>query len=459
MTLVNRLPFRLGAVVFSLGQLAALLLHLLGALCWFFGYALVGSLAFYLGQLVLCLSTLYRLDRGICFQDIRLLFVLVYTLYGLTLPIVTLLVPNNIQGIPPDNPGLIAALTLYAAGLLGFNIALWMQFVRWKDVGIKAKSLGKSVWLGLCLLILVIGITYIYALAHGTVLQFEINRNNMGSVYSQAWVVLMFVVNGMLMYFFFYFWRLRRLSQWIFLLCAGAFVFLMISLGNRRDVLPLILFVLAVNATRLRTRFNWRYGLILAVLFLGFLYVGFARYSDRKASGTVDSAPIWNRIFENNEFVVPIQTLMYYTTTDQWNLHWGESYLRVPFYFIPREIWAGKPVSLSIEFLLNWVGTTSFQGFAYTPVTEAFVNFGWLGPLIMMVIFGLTMNWLVKNVQRYPVIYFVTFAYMVDFNRGEFAVIVYQLIIVYCSYLLAKTCVQIMPARKIPRITEDGLRR
>ncbi|MEO5590697.1 MAG: hypothetical protein ABIS03_14000, partial [Gemmatimonadaceae bacterium] len=92
--------------------------------------------------------------------------------------------------------------------------------------------------------------------------------------------------------------------------------------------------------------------------------------------------------------------------------------------------------SLSLQFMRDAFGTTGLMGFAYTPVTEAFINFSWVGPFIVFSILSLLMVKLVRNVNVHPGLYFIAFALVVDFNRGDFGGAFYQLTVVGGAYAI-----------------------
>ena len=110
--------------------------------------------------------------------------------------------------------------------------------------------------------------------------------------------------------------------------------------------------------------------------------------------------------------------------------------MSAPLQFIPRAIWTDKPESLSLQFMRDAFGSTNLIGFAYTPVTEAFLNFSWVGPFIVFAIFSLLLVKLVRNADAHPGLYFILFALVVDFHRGEFAGIVYAICFIGGAYLL-----------------------
>ena len=74
------------------------------------------------------------------------------------------------------------------------------------------------------------------------------------------------------------------------------------------------------------------------------------------------------------------------------------------------------------------------MGFAYTPVTEAFLNFWYVGPFIVFTVLSLLLVKLVKNSYAHPGLYFVAFALVVDFNRGDWGGTFYALMVVGGAY-------------------------
>ena len=138
-----------------------------------------------------------------------------------------------------------------------------------------------------------------------------------------------------------------------------------------------------------------------------------------------------------SEFVSPIQTLMHYIDVSR-PLRWGWTYIAAPSLFIPRAFWPDKPESLSLQFMRDKFGSIFLMGFAYTPVTEAFINFGWLGPFVMFSLLSIIMVKLVRNADLYPGLYFFAFAYVLDFNRGDFGGTLYSLIFVAGGYAVIR---------------------
>ncbi|MEO5579573.1 MAG: hypothetical protein ABIR58_02875, partial [Gemmatimonadaceae bacterium] len=78
--------------------------------------------------------------------------------------------------------------------------------------------------------------------------------------------------------------------------------------------------------------------------------------------------------------------------------------------------------------------SVGLMGFAYTPVTEAYLNFDWAGPFLVFAILSIGMMKLVRSAEHHPGLYFIAFAYTLDFNRGDFGGTFYSLTVVAVAY-------------------------
>ena len=101
---------------------------------------------------------------------------------------------------------------------------------------------------------------------------------------------------------------------------------------------------------------------------------------------------------------------------------------------IPRAIYPGKPDSLANEFLERKYGRNKTIGFAYNPVTESFVNFGYVGSFLVFFLLGRFLVFL-SNYKN-QVFNFLIFITLIDFCRGEMGTYLYQLLFVSIFLLL-----------------------
>ncbi|MDQ3244249.1 MAG: hypothetical protein M3Q09_11010 [Gemmatimonadota bacterium] len=419
----------------------ALCLHLAAVVQALLGKPAAGATSFLLGQCVVGFALLRLIDRAWVFQDIRFFFLLFYSLYGATLPLIFSLQGAAMTGLAP-------AAFLYGTGLVGFNLVQWWHKEPWRGVSEHAFDEVRPTSWNAVLLAGAFASVFGYAALMDVRFAFTIDRTQTALIGGQLWIVMMFVVNGMAMFMFAAWRRLAQGSRIVVMVSTIAFVMFHVSLGNRRDFLPMFIFLAALIATRRQ-----------AVIRLGTLLLGFVAFALLTLLGIVrqvimDPRLLANRptdlLLGNNEFITPVQTLMHYSTDNFPPLEWGWTYLTAPWLFIPRVFWRSKPESLSIKFLLDAFGSTQTIGFAYTPVTEAFINFSWVGPFIVLSILSVGSIWLIRNVNAHPGFYFIVFAMMLDFNRGEFSGSFYAVVCVSAGYVMMLVVSRLTWARVSP---------
>ena len=404
-------------------------LHLAAIVYLPFGERLEAATCFLAGQFLAAIGLLRLINGRWVFQDIRMFFALFLVLYGATLPATVVL------GVGGESGGMANAAFAYGTAFLGFNIVQWWYRVPWRDVSHGSMARIQPTFANAVVLLIAFSLIGAYAIAGGAELGFAFDRRKGGaSLGTQLWVVSMFVMNGFVMYMMLGWPALTRRGRWIMVAAVGVFVLFLLSIGTRRDFLPMFIFLAGVMATRRRT-----------VIRAGTVAIGFLAFTAMTAIGIVrqiaDNPAILARfsplemLVTQSEFVSPIQTLMHYTIVDR-PLRWGLTYISAPSLFLPRAFWPDKPESLSLQFMRDAFASVGLMGFAYTPVTEAFLNFGWPGPFFIFAILSIVLMKLVRNAERFPGIYFIAFAYTLDFNRGDFGGIFYSLMVVGVAYKL-----------------------
>jgi len=405
---------------------ASLCAHLAAIVQALFGEPTTGATFFLLGQVALSLSLLRLIDGDWVFQDIRVLFVVFMFLYGGTLPLINL-VGNS------HNDSITGAAFLYGTALFAFNLVQWWYKQPWHDVPPAVFDRVKPSSMNLAILLATFAFILAYAYARGLRLSLRIDRTQLQFLGTQLWIVSQFAMNGVAMFMFAGWSNLSPRRRRIVVGTVTAFVLIQLSFGNRRDFLPLMVFIACIVATRRH-----------AVIRAGTVVVGFLAFSFMLLIGLVRqliqfpwlvAQSSFKLLLASNEFVSPIQTLMHYVVVDR-PLRWGWTYLSAPLLFIPRAYWPDKPESLSIQFLRDAFGYTALQGYAYTPVTEAFLNFGWVGPFIVFATLSWVMVKLVRNADAHPGLYFISFALVVDFNRGDFGGMFYTFVAIGATYYM-----------------------
>jgi oligosaccharide repeat unit polymerase len=405
----------------------ALAAHLAAAVNAIFGEGLAGATLFVTGQFALSLALL-RLYNGVwVLQDIRMPIVLFLFLYGATLPAISILKGEELAG-------LTGAAFLFGTAFAGFNLVQWWHKQPWRNVteeafeGTRASFASTILFLGSF-----VGLVA-YAWSMGTREFLTLDRSQMRWLYTQAWIVANMLINGFVMYLFAGWRQLSPAAKRITVVTIIMFVVLQLGLGNRHAFLPMFVFLAGVVASRRRQVIGVRTILIAVFAFLLLMAVGVVRQV-RRAPWLAYSSQTLIGIAQHNEFTMPIQTVMYYLTTDK-PLKYGASYLAAPEAFIPRSLWPEKPVSLSLEFSRDQFGDIIATGYAYTPVTEAYVNFSYVGPFIILALVSLATVALVKHARDKPMLYFLCFALVIDFNRGESLSVLYPIAVTLFSFWL-----------------------
>ncbi|KAB2903191.1 MAG: O-antigen polysaccharide polymerase Wzy [Anaerolineae bacterium] len=82
-------------------------------------------------------------------------------------------------------------------------------------------------------------------------------------------------------------------------------------------------------------------------------------------------------------------------------LRFGETYLDSFYLLIPRFLWAERPLDLSVIFAQEMIPRWQpGQGFGYSLLAEAYLNFSWLGVLLQYFLIGLFWGYLWKGIRR-----------------------------------------------------------
>jgi oligosaccharide repeat unit polymerase len=388
-------------------------LHVAALVEGLFGRRVDSAAFFVTGQFLISLTLLRLYDGRWAIQDIRLFFALFLFLYGAALPLIVLF------GVAQPVAGIAGAGYMYGTAFVAFNLVQWWYKEPFRDIPREvfervAPSPLNIIVLGFAFLAVIM-----YAFSRGVSIGLRIDRGQTQFLGTQLWVVMIFVVNGLTMFMFAGWSALSRLEKFLLVAMLGLFIVFQLAMGNRRDFLAMFIFLTAVVMTKRKSVVRLTTVIAGFVAFAAFMAIGIIRQVFEDAALLVRYNPL-EIILTQNEFVTPIYTLMHYVNNVR-PLRWGVTSLTAPTQFIPRAFWPDKPESLSLQFMRDAFGSTGLIGFAYTPVTEAFLNFSWVGPFIVFAILSILMVKLVRNAERHSGLYFILFALVVDFQRGEFS--------------------------------------
>ena len=371
-------------------------------------------------------------------QDIRVIFIVTYSLYSLFCPLISLLGFDVFLSTMP------LTTFCFGLGLAGFNLGNILFPVKWVNISFVKNSVNYSLLLLLLLAELILLTVYLIAYqvpVFSTLGQFD--RLEFFETINQVWVVLTMAISLTACLIIYYFDEWNK-KQFIFgILLIVYYIALQLSLGNRRDFLPIILFSTSYFLTKYHSKLNAKIIIIGIVFFVGSFWLVQQRNNDLEYSrvGAIQES------FVNNEFVYPMQTLAY-IIDDKWDLRYGYTYFVLPFQIVvPRYIYPNKPEDLGKEFVNKTFGEGS-QGYAYTPVTEAYLNFGILGPLFVFVLFSLAFSQLIRkfNFSSISFVYFLLYSFVFDFCRGTFATVIYQVLVSLLFYFIIDKLIQKAPS-------------
>lgn len=250
--------------------------------------------------------------------------------------------------------------------------------------------------------------------------------------FSQLWVVSGYLISGIFLYFIYVYKFLKKRDIIVLFLMYLFYASESLAIGNRREIIIILIGVFWVWVTKKQTRFKF-------ITFLSFLFgiFIFLVLSNFRSSNLDEGLGIFVATsLMSNEFVYPFFTLS--LTVQNWidnnfNPLLGLSLFAYPvLIFIPRVIFPMKPNSLAMDFVITNFG--GGMGYAFTPVTEAFVNFGPIGPFILFLFLGiLVAKLMIIKDQRFI---FLFFTMIPDFCRGEISSLIYQFVIVSTFLIL-----------------------
>jgi oligosaccharide repeat unit polymerase len=339
---------------------------------------------------------------------------------------------------------------MYATGMFGYNFVQWWYRQPWHDVPKTVFDRYRPSFANAVVVFLGFVGVVLFALKRGVSFGFRIDRWQATLLTTQGWVVLMFIMNGFVMYMMMGWRTMTRQARVLLVLTIVAFIVVQTFFGNRRDYLPMFICLAGIFATRRHMIIRLRHIILGLFVFVTLTVLGVVRMI-MDSPMLILSDPI-KLLITQNEFVSPIQTLMYYVDRPH-PLRWGWTYFSAPSLFIPRSMWPEKPESLSLQFMRAAFGTTGMMGYAYTPVTEAFLNFGFVGPFIVFSILSILLVKLVKNADVRPGFYFLCFAFVLDFNRGDVGGLFYSLVCAGTAFYFMS---QVSKLRWAPKALRDA---
>lgn len=253
---------------------------------------------------------------------------------------------------------------------------------------------------------------------------------------NQVDVVVGLLITSIFIYFIYNFSHLSKKMRKLVIGILVFYVAIQLSAGNRRDFIPMLIgfFWIFANYKKLRFTFIRFLGILIVIAL--FLFLGTVRSSIIR-NESLNSSQALLETLTSNEFTYPFFTLSFEiekNLNNEQKLLYGKTIFIDSFLiFIPRDFYPEKPLSLGTMFKKDNFGDDGI-GFAYTPVTEFYKNFGGLGPAFIYFVIGMLIVRLQnRSDQR---LNFILFTMLIDFSRGEIATFFYQFVFVSLFLLI-----------------------
>ena len=125
------------------------------------------------------------------------------------------------------------------------------------------------------------------------------------------------------------------------------------------------------------------------VPFLLFFLAAFSTYRANVPADKIVKAIIWKMSFTRSDPAGPMVSILHELNKDA-PLILGNTYTNIFTIFTPKIFFPNRPLDLAEKFakemIVNW---KPGQGLAFSPLAEAYMNFGYYGALIQYFIFGM----------------------------------------------------------------------
>lgn len=212
------------------------------------------------------------------------------------------------------------------------------------------------------------------------------------------------------------------------LLIISIFWVFNIFAGSRRELIYVFLFMLVIYLLENKIKkLSRKMKISLLITFLLTLLYGYIRNMSGNVTSINSQLLIINSL---GDFLFPVQTLYYYIDHTS-SLMYGASYFNIFLLLIPRKIWPEKPSGLAVNFVNE---INSSIGYAFTPMTEAYLNFHYLSALIFPIIMVILVFFVKRIGKRKPVLYVLAFVEVVNINRAEISMFLLEVLIMYVSF-------------------------
>lgn len=197
--------------------------------------------------------------------------------------------------------------------------------------------------------------------------------------------------------------------------------------GNRREAISLIIFI-SIYFVSIR-QISLRKILIVATVFFSIMTL------ISKARGGSEQTEKSLYLNSFGEFIFPYNTLVETMRKDMAfeDYRLGSTYL-FPFYaLIPRAAWEKKPFPIATQFSRDM---KKGFGLGFSPLTEAYMNWGKFSVLILPIIMLLLYIFFLKYDGKLPCLFIFLLMNSLNLNRGELGTVLFEIFLMYFPFYL-----------------------
>lgn len=241
-------------------------------------------------------------------------------------------------------------------------------------------------------------------------------------------------ISALLIYFYKSNQKIKKTTLILFLPVLIYFYSLLV-VGSRREIVFCLIFVVLFFFLLNRGVFSHRVKLFSLIGAIAVFLFGTLRHTE-------DSSQVTLLLNTFGEFVFPINTLLYHYSLDYDFYEYGVTYFNFITNFIPKFIYPEKPLPLAVDFatMLATPGQDFVMGYAFTPISESFVNFGILSILLFPLILWFMVFICEVLVIKYPLFLVILLTQVVNFQRSDVASLIFELSLlgicfIFCNYV------------------------
>jgi oligosaccharide repeat unit polymerase len=329
----------------------------------------------------------------------------------------TITIGNNAYDKPKDNS---YSNIFFYAGLLTFSLGILLLFINYQRIG---------------------GFSYALSLSRGV--RMDLLSQTRGNLPYES-----FAFSGLALMYYSYFTQ-KNCVKYVPHVAIFIWFILMFTQGDRRFIIYSLMIILGIAESfyRKQIKLNMRFLFTIFSIYILFAFIANVRWifpfllRDQMSLKDAMNWIVEHISFEwilpaKNEFAGPYFTLLYSLKYPQEKMY-GISYLSSLIHWLPRSLYPGeKPLTIAQGFALQIYkqftpGRESVIGWGYSPVAEAFNNFGSLGVLFIFLILGFMLGHLEKIRRKGSaglVIYAIFLPEVINLNRINFSSVVGELV-------------------------------